>query len=81
MATNPQMIMNLSKDFFRRNNPVDAMVRTITETVLNIVTFNSKMKLLKYKFMLAQQQMQLMESNLHQGSQFNIKGVKIDKIY
>ncbi len=79
-GTSPQVIWNLSKGFFKRNNPVDTMLKGMLESIHNLMTFNSKMKLLKYKFMLAQQQLNNMESHLDDNP-FEIKGNRIDRAF
>ena len=78
---NPQVVWHLSKDFFRRNNPIDVLVVKISQGIHDLLTFNSKMKLLKYKFMLAQQQLQAMEQNLNQSGPYDLKGHRINKAY
>jgi hypothetical protein len=78
---NPQAIWQLSKDFFKRNNPIDAVVANVANGLNELVTFNSKMKLLRYKFMLARQQLQRMEDSLNQTNPYNVRGFKIDKNY
>lgn len=78
---NPQMILQMSINFFKRNNPVEVLFASLAQSANEVVTFSSKMKLLKYKFMIARQQLQRMEDNLSQDSPYNVKGYKIDKIY
>jgi hypothetical protein len=78
---NPQMIWQFSVNFFKRNNPVDVLVGNFVYAVNELLTFSSKMKLLRYKFMLARQQLTRMEESLSQDSPYNIRGHKIDKIY
>lgn len=77
----PQLIWQLSKDYFKRNNPVDVIVGSIAGGLNELVTFNSKMKLLKYKFMLARQQLDRMEASLNETNPYNVRGYKIDKNY
>ncbi|MBY0403421.1 MAG: hypothetical protein K2X66_05950 [Cyanobacteria bacterium] len=77
----PQMIWQLSKDFFKRNNPVEVIAGAFINGFNDLLTFNSKMKLLRYKFMLARQQLQVLEDNISQDSPYNIRGYKIDKNY
>ena len=60
----PQLILELSKGFFVRNNPLRDAVGAIASTLQNLLTFKSKMRLLKYKFMLAQQQLSTMEEHI-----------------
>lgn len=74
----PQLILELSKGFFHRNNPVRSVINSTYTTVYNMLTFKSKMKLLKYKFMLAQQQLQKMEEHIDAGN-VEPHGYKIDR--
>ena len=60
----PQLILELSKGFFVRNNPIRDAINSIAGTLQNLLTFKSKMRLLKYKFMLAQQQLNTMEEHI-----------------
>jgi hypothetical protein len=81
MATKTEMYMKASQAFFSRNNPLDAIVKSITEGIDTLLNFNSKMKLIRYKFMLAQQQMNNMEHFVTEGSPYEVKGHKIDRAY
>lgn len=78
---NPQVIWQISKDFFKRNNPLEAIIMNIVNAFNDLLTFNSKMKLLRYKFMLARQQLQSMEDSLGSDNPYNIRGNRIDKNY
>lgn len=75
---NPQLILELSKGFFHRNNPIREAINGAYTAVYNMLTFKSKMKLLKYKFMLAQQQLDQMEEHLEAGN-VEPHGIKIDR--
>jgi hypothetical protein len=77
MAT-PQLIWQLSKGFFIRNNPAEVLLRSMFEFCHNFITFRSKMKLLHYKFMLAQQQLRAMEEHVIDNP-YEVKGVKFDR--
>jgi hypothetical protein len=76
----PQMILKLSGEFFKRNNPVDQAVRGAVEAVNWVVTFNSKMKLMRYKFYLAKEQLNKLENNLEENTPFNT-GRKLNRTY
>ncbi|MBX2860585.1 MAG: hypothetical protein KTR14_05085 [Vampirovibrio sp.] len=73
-VANVQTIINLSMDYFRRNNPVEQFLNSILTGINNLVTLRSKMKLLKYKYMLAQEQLNKMEHHIQTGSPYDIKG-------
>jgi len=79
-TASPQVLWNLSKGFFKRNNPGDALLKAVLESFHNLVTFNSKMKLLKYKFMLAQQQLKSMESHVTDNP-FEVRGNRLDRAF
>lgn len=74
----PQLILELSKGFFHRNNPIDVIVSNVVGGVQSLVTYKSKMKLLKYKFMLAQQQMSIMEQHIVDNA-LEPQGTKLDR--
>ncbi|MFN8615345.1 MAG: hypothetical protein U0003_05495 [Vampirovibrionales bacterium] len=74
----PQLVLELSKGFFARNNPLRDVMLAVTNTVHNLITFRSKMRLLKYKFMLAQQQLSTMEEHLSLASD-PYRGHKMDR--
>lgn len=80
MSTSPQVLWQLSKGFFKRNNPVDTLFKTMLESIHNLMTFNSKMKLVKYKFHLAQQQLNSMEQHLNDNP-FEVRGNKLDRAF
>lgn len=77
----PQLVWQLSKDFFRRNNPLDMGLSNLTRIIHNLITFNSQMKLLKFRFLLYQQQLQSMEHHLHDGSPYQVQGQRLNKSY
>lgn len=82
MGANPQAIFNITRMFLSRNNPIDVAVGNVNAMVQNLMTFNSKMKLVKYKTMLAYQQMQTMESLLQEGFvSTRHRGKRINKTY
>ncbi len=74
----PQLILELSKGFFHRNNPLQGVVAGITNSVHMVLTYKSKMRLLKYKFMLAQQQMNEMEEHITTGA-VEPRGGRLDR--
>ncbi len=76
----PQVIWQLSKGFFQRNNPIEVMMRSTFESIHNLLTFQSKIKLLKYKFMLAQQQFNEMEGHVS-NNPYELRGDKIDRAF
>jgi hypothetical protein len=77
----PQMYIHLAKSFFQRNNPIEAIAMNIIQSVYNIVTLNSRLKLLKYRFMLERQKLARIEKTLNDFNPYESQGVKMDRTY
>lgn len=78
---NPQMYLHLAKSFFQRNNPVEALVMNVIQSVYNLVTLHSRMKLLKYRFMLETQKLSRIEQTLNEFDPLEDQGSKMDRTY
>jgi hypothetical protein len=76
----PQVLLNMSKDFLRRNNPVTLATERITSLVYYWWNYNSMIKLSKFRFMLMQQQLRTMEQNVADGDR-EARGYKLDRSY
>lgn len=77
----PQMYVHLVKGFFQRNNPVEGMLMSVVQGVYNVVTLYSRMKLLKYRFMLEQQKLQRIETTLNTFNPYESMGNKMNRTY
>ncbi len=78
MVFSPHIILN----FFRRNNPLEAMVMGFVQFAYNLVTFQSRRKLLKYRKMLEFQKLERIEKTLNDFNPYaHHKGVKMDRTY
>ncbi len=77
----PEVFMKLSMDFLKRNNPIEILAMNLAQWVYNLVTFNSRMKLLKYNFLLARQKLSRMQETLEASDPGQYQGHKINKIY
>jgi hypothetical protein len=77
----PQMYLTLAKNFFQRNNPVETIAMGIVQGVYNLVTLHSRMKLLKYRYMLETQKLERIEHTLSQFNPYEIKGNKMNRTY
>lgn len=77
----PKTYIEFSINFFRRNNPVEAVTMGVIQTVYNLVTYNSRMKLLKYRFMLEQQKLARIENTLSSFNPYEHTGAKMDRRY
>jgi len=75
------LLLKASQEFSTPNNPLEVMFKAVTEAVDFVLNYNSKLKLIRYKFMLAQQQMNNMEHFVSEGSPYEVRGHKIDKAY
>lgn len=73
--------MQLSASFLKRNNPLEAIASNIVSSIQYLLTFNSQMKLMRFRFMLYQQQMLSIENNVAAGSPYQQMGHKINKAY
>lgn len=77
----PQMYVTLAKSFFQRNNPVETIAMNIVQGVYNVVTLHSRMKLLKYRYMLEAQKLERIEHTLNQFNPYEVKGNKMNRTY
>lgn len=77
----PQMYLSLAKNFFQRNNPVEVVVMGVVQTIYNLVTLQSRMKLLKYRYMLEAQKLERIETTLNQFNPYEIKGNKMNRAF
>ena len=78
---NPQVWIQLSANFFKRNNPIQGAMMAMLQGVYTLATFQSRRKLLTYNFYLAQQKLGRMEEVLNDCNPYGSQGVKINKIY
>ncbi|MCE3234661.1 MAG: hypothetical protein K0Q50_841 [Vampirovibrio sp.] len=77
----PQMYVALAKSFFQRNNPVEAIAMNIVQGIYNLITLHSRMKLLKYRYMLEAQKLERIEKTLDQFSPYEVRGNKMNRTY
>ena len=75
------MYVALAKSFFQRNNPVEAIAMNIVQGVYNLITLHSRMKLLKYRYMLEAQKLERIENTLNQFSPYEVQGNKMNRTY
>jgi hypothetical protein len=79
--SSPQMYMSLAKSFFQRHNPIESLLMGIVQGVYNLVTLNSRMKLLKYRYMLETRKLERIEQTLTQASVYDMAGHKMNRTY
>ncbi|MEM0951205.1 MAG: hypothetical protein AAGI66_03565 [Cyanobacteria bacterium P01_H01_bin.74] len=80
MATAPAFI-TLTINYFQRNNIVEAFVMGTLQSFYNIVTLPSRMKILKYRFMLENQKLNRIEQTLSSFDTMDVQGQKINRRY
>lgn len=77
---NAVAFMNLSKSFLAKNNPVMGFLNEVVQFCYYWSSFQKKLKLVRYKFLLARQQLVSMEAHINHNP-YEIKGNKLDRIY
>ena len=77
----PQMYLSLARNFFQRNNPVEAVIMGVVQGVYNLVTLNSRMKLLRYRYMLETQKLERIETTLNQFNPYERQGNKMNRAF
>lgn len=77
---NAVAMLNLSKSFLAKNNPLMGFLNEVVQFCYYWSTFHKKLKLVRYKFLLARQQLMNMEAHINHNP-YEIKGNKLDRIY
>ncbi len=80
MMANPQMLLQLTKNYIARNNPIDQIMMSIKNTIEFLITLPSQKKLLKYRSMVYLEQLESIETNLNAGK-VAPKGSRMDRFY
>jgi hypothetical protein len=76
-----QAQFSIAKGFFQRNNPFETLAMSVVQGIYNLVTLNSRLKLLKYRYMLETQKLERIETTLTQASVYDVKGGKMNRTY
>jgi hypothetical protein len=76
-----QMYFSLVMGFFKRNNLLESFVMQVLQAIYNLVTLSSRLKILKYRFMLETQKLQRVEQTLSAFETMEIQGQKINRRY
>jgi hypothetical protein len=79
--TTPQMYFSLAANFLRRNNPIEAMAMGLMTNIYNLITFQSRRKLLKYRYMLEMQKLERIEHTLNEFNPYDYRGSKMNRNY
>lgn len=77
----PQMILSLTKSYFQRNNPLEMAAMGLMTSIYNLITFRSRMKLLKYRYMLEVQKLERIEKTLDGFNPYDYRGSKMNRNY
>jgi len=80
MISSP-LSFSVAADFFRRNNPIEAMAMGLMTTIYNLITFQSRRKLLKYRFLLEMQKLERIEHTLNEFNPYDYRGNKMNRNY
>jgi hypothetical protein len=78
---NPAVYISLTKGFFARNNIIEQVSMNVVQGVYNLVTLRSRMKLLKYRYMLETHKLQRIEKTLTEASVYDMSGGKMNRSY
>jgi hypothetical protein len=73
-------IMAILGGFFRRNNPIEAIIFNIKQNIDFVMNFSSHRKLMRYRSIVYVQQLRKMERNLWAGVAAP-EGEKLDRYY
>ena len=76
-----QSQLNYLVGFFKRNNPLEAILSSIFRTIYQVLTFQSHKKLLTYKIMLEYKKMEKLHQRISEGDMYAEQGSKFMKIY
>ncbi|WP_303673497.1 hypothetical protein [Vampirovibrio chlorellavorus] len=77
----PQLYLTLAKNFFQRNNPVETLIMGTIQGIYNLVTLKSRMKLLKYRYMLETQKLERIEKTLNEFNPYENLGAKMHRTF
>jgi hypothetical protein len=78
---NPAIYFSLTKNFFARNNVIEAIALNVIKSVYDLVTLRSRMKLLKYRYMLETGKLERIEQTLSHASVYDMAGSKMNRSY
>ncbi len=67
--------------FFQRNNPLETMIMNIVQSVYNLITYKSRLKLLTYRYMLETQKLERIETSLTSANVYELPGQKVNRKY
>jgi hypothetical protein len=76
---NASVYFNLARQALQRNNPVMEVVARLHMLFRMLMTYNSNVKLNKYRHSLYMQQLKRMEGFISHGSPYSYKGGKMDR--
>jgi len=79
--TSAQTYFSLAASFLQRNNPIETMAMNMMTTIYNLITYRSRMKLLKYRYMLEMQKLERIEQTLNAANPHDYRGNKMNRNY
>ena len=72
-----QLLMN----FLKRNNPVEAVFLQVANTVYYVVTFQSRVKIQKYKLLLEVEKLEKMQKSMTENPVYQAKTTVMNRFY
>lgn len=81
MAITPRSYFTLAIGFFKRNNVLESALMQLLQAMYNVITLNSRLKILKYRFMLEHQKLQRVEQTLSTFDSREVLGQKMNRRY
>jgi|GEM_PF-2527078 len=79
--TSAQTFISMTASFLQRNNPIETMAMNMMTTIYNLITYRSRMKLLKYRYMLEMQKLERIEQTLNAANPHDYRGNKMNRNY
>jgi hypothetical protein len=79
--SSPQAYFSMLHGFFQRHNPLEACAMAIVQAIYNLITLRSRMKLLKYRYMLETRKLERIEKTLTSASVYDVVGQKMNRTY
>lgn len=76
-----QSYISMTASFLQRNNPVETIVMNLMTSIYNLITYRSRMKLLKYRYMLEMQKLERIEQTLNAANPHDYRGNKMNRNY
>ena len=77
----PQVFLNQTIDFFKRHNPLVMVAFSIVQTIYFVVTWQSRVKIMKYKLLLEVERLERMQQALYTDPVYQSQVGKMNRVY